>query len=43
MIKVYATLNNIEQLLDTVGTAKEIYPLIAYYTKKGYTDFRLVD
>jgi hypothetical protein len=43
MIKVYATLNNIEQLLDTVATPKEIHPLIAHYTKKGYTDFRIVD
>jgi hypothetical protein len=43
MIKVYATLNNVEQLLDTVSTAKEIHPLIAYYTRKGYTNFRIVE
>jgi hypothetical protein len=41
MFKIYATLGNIEQLLDSVATAKEIHPLIAYYTRKGYTDFRI--
>jgi hypothetical protein len=43
MIKVYATLGGLEYLLDSVATAKEIHPLIAHYTKKGYTDFRIVD
>ena len=43
MIKIYATLNNIEQLLDTVATGKEVVPLIAYYKRKGYTDFRITE
>ena len=40
MIKIYATINNTEQLLDTVATGKEVVPLIAYYKRKGYTNFR---
>jgi hypothetical protein len=43
MIKVYAKLNGVEYLLDSLDTGKEVVPMIAYYKRKGYTDFRIVD
>jgi hypothetical protein len=43
MIFIYATsTNGKKELLANLDDAKQIHPLIAYYKKKGYSNFEIV-